>query len=131
MRDFVEKALPFQCEEHTIPELKEMFKYNPFKLYLLNKFEAEGTTKATTYTCGPFTDLCRGPHVSDTGLCKLFHITKVTEASFNVSPTETKPVQRVYGVCFENEEQEKDYFKRLEFQEHQKIGAVCISSSIV
>ena len=125
MKEIVDHAHPFVMKEYPIEELEKKFKMNPFKLHILQGIKQKGPT-ATTYTSGRFEDLCRGPHVSDTGLCHFFHLTKITEASFNVSPTETKPVQRVYGVCFETPEQEEQYQKLLAAaqRDHQKIGKV-------
>ena len=125
MRAIVEHAYPFEKKEYAVEDLEKKFKMNPFKLYLLQGIKASGA-KATTYKSGPFEDLCRGPHVSDTGLCKFFHITKVTQATFNVSKEETKPVQRIYGVCFATEEEEEVYQNMLKAaeREHTRIGKV-------
>lgn len=123
MRAIVEKAHPFVQKEYTVEDLEKKFKMNPFKLYLLQNIKARGD-KATTYQSGNFEDLCRGPHVSDTGKCKHFHITKVTSATFNVSKDEVKPVQRIYGVCFETDEEEEAYQNMLRAaeREHTRIG---------
>jgi threonyl-tRNA synthetase len=51
------------------------FKYNQFKLRILN--EKVNTETTTVYRCGSLIDLCRGPHVRNTGRIKAFALTKV------------------------------------------------------
>jgi threonyl-tRNA synthetase len=51
------------------------FKYNQFKIRILN--EKVNTPTTTVYRCGPLIDLCRGPHVRNTGRIKAFKLTKV------------------------------------------------------
>lgn len=60
-------------------DLLEMFKYNPFKVRILN--EKVNTPTTTVYRCGPLIDLCRGPHVRHTGKIKALKITKVLDTS--------------------------------------------------
>ncbi len=43
-----------------------MFAYNPFKLDLLHRLPADAAI--TAYRCGPFIDLCRGPHIARVGV---------------------------------------------------------------
>ena len=52
-----------------------MFKYNQFKVRILNEKVKDDFT--TVYRCGPLIDLCRGPHVRHTGKIKAMAITKV------------------------------------------------------
>lgn len=59
----------------TKEDLLEMFKYNPFKVRILN--EKVNTPTTTVYRCGPLIDLCRGPHVRHTGKVKALKVTKV------------------------------------------------------
>lgn len=56
-------------------DLLEMFRYNEFKVRILNAKVKTDTT--TVYRCGPLIDLCRGPHVRNTGKIKALKITKV------------------------------------------------------
>lgn len=127
MKEIIAEAQPFVRKEYTAEELEKKFKMNPFKLHFIQGIKEKGE-KATTYQNGHFEDLCRGPHVSDTGKCRFIHLTKITTATFSISEKEEKPVQRVYGVCFDKQEDEDKYQQMLKAaeREHTKIGRVCI-----
>lgn len=56
-------------------DLLEMFSYNQFKVRILNEKVTEDRT--TVYRCGTLIDLCRGPHVRNTGKVKALKVTKV------------------------------------------------------
>ena len=60
---------PFERLEVSKEDLLEMFKYNKFKVRILN--EKVNTPTTTVYRCGPLIDLCRGPHVRHTGKIKV------------------------------------------------------------
>lgn len=75
MKQITKEKQPFERLELTKEELMEMFKYNPFKVRILN--EKVNTPTTTVYRCGPLIDLCRGPHVRHTGKVKALKITKV------------------------------------------------------
>ena len=73
-----------------------MFKYNEFKLRILNEKVGEETT---VYRCGPLIDLCRGPHVRHTGKVKAMAITK-NSATYWEGNSEAESLQRIYGISF-------------------------------
>lgn len=101
--------------------LKE-FKDNPYKLDLISRMNDKDTI--STYTQGDFTDLCRGPHVENTKMIKYFKLTKVSGAYFK-GDSKNKMLQRIYGVCFESEEDLDAYLKEMEEakeRDHRKIG---------
>lgn len=77
-------------------DLLEMFKYNEFKLRILNEKVGEETT---VYRCGPLIDLCRGPHVRHTGKVKAMAITK-NSATYWEGNSEAESLQRIYGISF-------------------------------
>lgn len=60
----------------TKEDLLEMFKYNEFKVRILN--EKVQTPTTTVYRCGPLIDLCLGPHIRHTGKVKALKVTKVS-----------------------------------------------------
>ena len=68
VKKIVKEKQPFERLEMTKEDLLEMFKYNPFKVRILN--ERVKTPTTTVYRCGPLIDLCRGPHVRHTGKIK-------------------------------------------------------------
>lgn len=75
VKQIVKEKQPFERLELKKEDLLEMFKYNPFKVRILN--EKVNTPSTTVYRCGPLIDLCRGPHVRHTGKIKALKITKV------------------------------------------------------
>ena len=110
-------------EELTKAEALEMFKNDPYKVDLIGRMDEEETT-ITCYRQGDFTDLCRGPHVETTKLLKNFKLLKVSGAYWK-GDSKNKMLQRIYGVCFENEEDLLAHLKELEeaaLRDHRKIG---------
>ena len=76
------------------------------------------------YTQGDFTDLCRGPHVPDTGKLKAFKLTKIAGAYWR-GDAKNEMLQRIYGTAWSDKKDLKDYLQRLEEAErrdHRKIG---------
>ena len=65
----------FERLEVSKEDLLEMFKYNEFKVRILN--EKVKTDRTTVYRCGTLIDLCRGPHVIHTGKIKAMKVVKV------------------------------------------------------
>ena len=104
-------------------EALEMFKEDPYKIDLINNMD-ENDTVISCYTQGDFTDLCRGPHVETVKELKNFKLIKFSGAYFK-GDSNNKMLQRIYGVCFKNEEDLNDYLKELEEareRDHRKIG---------
>jgi len=109
-------------EEISKEEALEKFKNDPYKIDLINNF-AEGTI-ISCYTQGDFTDLCRGPHVDTVKELKFFKLLKFSGAYWK-GDAKNRMLQRIYGVCFENEEDLNEYLKELEEakeRDHRKIG---------
>ena len=76
------------------------------------------------YQLGDFTDLCRGPHVENTGKVGAFKLIKVAGAYWR-GDEKREMLTRIYGVAFETEEELKEYLKRLEeakARDHRKLG---------
>ena len=79
----------------------------------------------TTYTHGSFTDLCRGPHVENTGNIGAFKLLKVAGAYWR--GYEKRPMlQRIYGTAFSTKAELDHYLKMLEeaaMRDHRKVGS--------
>ncbi len=76
------------------------------------------------YTQGEFTDLCRGPHVPDTGKLKAFKLMKIA-GSYWRGDSNNVMLQRIYGTAWAEKKDLKDYLHRLEEAEkrdHRKIA---------
>lgn len=104
-------------------EALERFKDDPYKIDLISRMD-ENDTVISCYTQGDFTDLCRGPHVDNVKLLKYFKLLKVSGAYWK-GDSKNKMLQRIYGICFETEEDLNDYLNMLEEakkRDHRKIG---------
>lgn len=79
-----------------------MFADNPFKLDMLSKIPAGELI--TVYRCGPFVDLCRGPHLPHTGHLKHLRLHKSSGAHWQATGKDASIqgalLQRVYGIAF-------------------------------
>ncbi|XP_050305877.1 threonine--tRNA ligase 1, cytoplasmic isoform X1 [Anthonomus grandis grandis] len=122
MKNIAKEKQPFERLEMKKEDLLEMFKYNPFKVRILN--EKVDTPTTTVYRCGPLIDLCRGPHVRHTGKVKALKVTK-NSSTYWEGKADAETLQRVYGISFPDNKQLKEWEK---FQEeaakrdHRKIG---------
>ena len=103
----------------------------------LAEFKAEGQTykcehieqdledgTITTYTQGNFTDLCRGPHLMNTGLIKAVKITSVAGAFWR-GDAKREQMTRIYGISFPKKKMLDEYLVILEEakkRDHRKIG---------
>ena len=104
-------------------EALKMFKDDPYKIDLINNMD-EGSTVISCYSQGDFTDLCRGPHVDTTKEIKHFKLLKVSGAYYK-NDAKNKMLQRIYGVCYENEEDLQAHLFMLEEakkRDHRKLG---------
>jgi threonyl-tRNA synthetase len=104
-------------------EALDMFKDDPYKIDLISRMD-ENETVISCYTQGDFTDLCRGPHVDTVKELKYFKLLKVSGAYFK-GDSKNKMLQRIYGVCFETEEDLQKHLAELEEakeRDHRKIG---------
>ena len=108
--------------ELTKEEALGMFKDDPYKIDLINEFP-EGEV-ITCYTQGEFTDLCRGPHVESTKELRNFKLLKCSGAYYK-GDSKNKMLQRIYGVCYQNEEDLAEHLQMLEEakeRDHRKLG---------
>ena len=104
-------------------EALEMFKDDPYKIDLISRMD-ENEQVISCYTQGDFTDLCRGPHVDTVKELKYFKLIKFSGAYWK-GDSKNKMLQRIYGVCFRNEEDLNKYLEELEERknrDHRKIG---------
>lgn len=109
--------------EITKEQALEEFKDDPYKIDLISRMD-ENETVISTYTQGDFTDLCRGPHVDTVKECKNFKLIKFSGAYWK-GDVNNKVLQRIYGVCFDTEEELNAYLQELEDaknRDHRKLG---------
>jgi len=96
-------------------------KNDPYKLELLEDLE-DGSI--TFYTQGNFTDLCRGPHIPNTGAIKAIKLTSLAGAYWR-GDEKNKQLTRVYGITFPKNAELTDYLEKLELakqRDHRKLG---------
>ncbi|HNL84397.1 MAG TPA: TGS domain-containing protein, partial [Chitinophagales bacterium] len=92
--------------------------------YKLELIEGLKDGEITFYTVGEFTDLCRGPHIPNTGIIKAIKLMKVAGAYWR-GDEKRKQLTRIYGITFPNQQELDEYLKMLEEAEkrdHRKIG---------
>lgn len=104
-------------------EALKMFADDPYKIDLINNMD-ENDTVISCYTQGDFTDLCRGPHVESVKQLKYFKLLKVSGAYWK-GDAKNKMLQRIYGICFNSQEDLDNYLLMLEEakkRDHRKLG---------
>ncbi|MBS1958834.1 MAG: threonine--tRNA ligase [Bdellovibrionales bacterium] len=117
----------FERKEHSIDEAIAMFKElkQDFKVEIIQDLRDKFNAKTvSTYTEGEFTDLCRGPHIANTGKIKAFKLMSVAGAYWRGN--EKNPMlQRIYGTAFASKQELAEYLHMLEEakrRDHRKLG---------
>ena len=96
-------------------------KGDEYKLDLLSNL-TDG--EITFYTQGAFTDLCRGPHIPNTGFIKAIKLTSIAGAYWK-GDEKNKQLTRIYGVTFPEQKELDEYLLMLEEakkRDHRKLG---------
>ncbi len=81
-------------------------------------------SEITFYTCGNFTDLCRGPHVANTNEIGAFKLLSIA-GSYYRGDEKNPMLQRIYGTAFADKKELKAYLQRMEEakkRDHRKLG---------
>lgn len=119
MNELVKLKLPVERMELSKDEALKLFKNNKYKLEMI-----EDMKNISAYKQGDFIDLCRGPHVPNTGMIKSFKLMKLAGAYWH-GDSKNKQLQRIYGISFPDNKQLNNYLKLLEEaknRDHRKIG---------
>ena len=126
MKSLLKDWKKFEHEEKSEKEAKEIFKDNQYKIELIDEI-VKKDEKITLYTCGGFTDLCRGGHVEhpykdiDPAGFKLSHIA----GAYWRGNEKNKMLTRIYGLAFETKERLDEYETQkieAEKRDHKKLG---------
>ena len=123
MRELAKRAVPYERRAVSKAEALDYFirKGDDYKLELIDELE-DGTI--TFYKQGDFTDLCRGPHVPDTGVLKNPKLLNVAGAYWRGD--EKRPqLTRLYGISFPKKAELDEFLERLELarqRDHRKLG---------
>ena len=123
MRKVTADKLPFVREEVSQAEAKKRFVDDPLKLERLEDFEGSDEI-ISTYTDGPFVDLCRGPHVQDTSYIKHFKLLSAAGAYWR-GDEKRQMLQRIYATAFFKKEELDAHLHNLEEarkRDHRVLG---------
>ena len=93
--------------------------------YKLELIEKRGDESLTLYTQGEFTDLCKGPHLPDTGFIKAVKLTKLGGAYWQGDDTRQQ-LTRIYGISFPKQKDLTEYefmMAEAKKRDHRKLGA--------
>ncbi|MBI1722775.1 MAG: threonine--tRNA ligase [Gemmatimonadetes bacterium] len=122
MREVVKADYPFVREEVAREEAEQRFAGDPLKLERLA--EIGNDEVISIYTDGPFTDLCRGPHVPSTGRLRHFKLLHAAGAYWR-GDERRQMLQRIYGTAWFVKQDLDQYLHRLEEarkRDHRVIG---------
>lgn len=125
IKKMIGRKIDFQKLSISEDEAKEIFKNQPYKLELIDEI-IKKNKELSIYKTGDFTDLCEGPHISNTKELPAdsFKITKLAGAYWR-GDEKNKMLTRIYGVAFETKEELDQYLKMQEEakkRDHRKLG---------
>lgn len=113
---YIRKEMP---KDEAVKYFSE--KGDEYKLDLLSNLN---DVEITFYTQGNFTDLCRGPHIPNTGFIKAIKLTSIAGAYWK-GDEKNKQLTRVYGVTFPSQKEMDEHLTMLEEakkRDHRKLG---------
>ncbi len=123
MKELAKQKNPFVRKEVSKADALAYFteKQDPYKLELIADLP-DGSI--TFYTQGNFTDLCRGPHIPDTGFIKAIKLTAIAGAYWR-GDEKNKQLTRIYGITFPKAAELAEYLEKVEEakrRDHRKLG---------
>ncbi len=123
MKKIVSEKVPFTREVLQKDEAIALFEQlgESYKIELINELEDDSVT---VYRQGDFVDMCRGPHIPDTGHCKSFKLLHTAGAYWR-GDEKNKMLQRLYGTSWTDKKALKEYLTRIEEarkRDHRKLG---------
>jgi len=122
MRKIATEKFPFVRAELDRTAAERVFQNDELKLERLS--ELPDSEVISTYTDGPFTDLCRGPHVQDTSYIKHFKLMSTAGAYWR-GDEKRQMLQRIYGTAWFRKEDLDAYLYRIEEakrRDHRRLG---------
>ncbi|MCD5381399.1 MAG: threonine--tRNA ligase [Candidatus Pacebacteria bacterium] len=126
MKKTINKWTEFTHEIVTADKAREVFADNEYKLELVNEIDERGES-ITLYTCGDFTDLCRGGHTENPKeeiAMDAFRLDKIAGAYWRGDEKNTM-LTRIYGIAFDTKEELEEYNKMIleaKARDHRKLG---------
>src|SRR5690606_21461388 len=123
MHKVIAEKYPFVRAEVSQEEARKVFADDPLKLERLDDF-SDPSEVISTYTDGPFTDLCRGPHVPDTSYLKHFKLLSAAGAYWR-GDEKRQMLQRIYATAFFKKDELETHLHNLEEakkRDHRVLG---------
>ncbi|HMD68892.1 MAG TPA: threonine--tRNA ligase [Chitinivibrionales bacterium] len=122
MKEIVAKKTPIVRHAVSKADAEKYFtgRNEPYKLELLNDIQGE----PTLYSQGEWQDLCRGPHVPDTGYIRAVKLLSIAGAYWRGSE-KNKMLTRLYGISFPKQSQLDEYITMIEEaqkRDHRRLG---------
>ncbi len=123
MKELAKKDSVYTRKDVTKAEALDYFqkKGDPYKIELISDLQ-DG--KITFYEQGNFTDLCKGPHIPNTGFIKAVKLLNVAGAYWRGNE-KNKMLKRIYGITFPKQKELDEYLHVLEEakkRDHRKLG---------
>ena len=121
--DVARKKSTFDRQDISKADALKFYKErgNEYKVDLIEGLE-DGNI--TFYTQGNFTDLCRGPHIPNSGVVKAIKLTNVAGAYWR-GDVNSKQLTRLYGITFPKQKMLEEYLHQVEEakkRDHRKLG---------
>ena len=125
MREIIAADYPFIREDISRAAAVKLFeeKGENYKVELINDLPAD-VAEVSIYRQNDYVDLCRGPHITSTGMIKAFKLLSVAGAYWR-GDEKNKMLQRIYGTGFADEKALNDYLNLLEEakkRDHRRLG---------
>jgi threonyl-tRNA synthetase len=124
MRKMIGRKLPFERFEQTRSEAEKMLEAEGQTFKLSRLADVPEGAAISFYRCGDFVDLCRGPHVDNSGAVGAVKLLSIAGSYFR-GDEKNPMLQRIYGTAFASEEDLKAYLTRIEEaqkRDHRKLG---------
>jgi len=124
MKEITRRNDKLEQKDISIKEAKDLFKKNPYKIEMIEDLENAGEKKISVYTNGSFTDMCKGPHITNLGDIKAIKLLKISSAYWK-GDEKNKQLTRVYGIAFPSNEELKTWKEKraqAEANDHVKLG---------
>jgi threonyl-tRNA synthetase len=136
MRQIIAGHYKFIRKVVSADEARQIFKDQPYKLELIDGLEQggfdeygdplEGAPEISIYTSDTFIDLCRGPHVDDTGQINPSALKLLSSSGAYWRGDEHNPMlQRIYGTAWKTSKELEEYLWQIEEakkRDHRKLG---------
>ncbi len=124
MKKLIGRKLPFECFEMNRADAEKMLSEAGQTYKLERLADIPEDAKITFYKTGDFVDLCRGPHVANSGEIGAVKLLSIAGSYFR-GDEKNKMLQRIYGTAFASEEDLQAYLKQQEEaakRDHRKLG---------